>query len=60
LACASHQVAALHTGLVGKWLETMGLTDNDFRCGAAEPSDLEARNELIRAPEHPCQIHHEC
>lgn len=60
LACASHQAAALHTGLVGDWLETMGLNDQDFRCGTAEPGDETARNALICAGEKPCQIHHEC
>ena len=60
LACASHQAAALHTGLVGDWLETMGLADEDFRCGTAEPGDDAARNALICAHEKPCQIHHEC
>jgi len=34
LACASHQAASLHTGIIGKWLDTMGLGDSDFRCGS--------------------------
>jgi L-asparaginase II len=60
LACASHQAAALHTGIVGNWLDNMGLSDSDFRCGAAVPGDIDARDALIRAYEQPCQIHHEC
>ncbi|MBW4962620.1 asparaginase [Sulfitobacter sp. CW3] len=60
LACASHQAADLHTGIIGKWLDTMGLSDSDFRCGAAVPGDIDARDALIRAYEQPCQIHHEC
>jgi L-asparaginase II len=60
LACASHQAAGLHTGIIGKWLDTMGLSDSDFRCGAAVPGDIDARDALIRAYEQPCQIHHEC
>ena len=60
LACASHQAAALHTGIVGDWLDNMGLSDSDFRCGAAVPGDIDARDALIRAYEQPCQIHHEC
>ncbi len=60
LACASHQAAALHTGLVNAWLDSIGLNDNDFRCGPAEPGDIDARNALIRAHEKPCQVHHEC
>jgi L-asparaginase II len=38
----------------------MGLSDSDFRCGAAFPGDIDARDALIRAYEQPCQIHHEC
>jgi L-asparaginase II len=60
LACASHQAARLHTGIVGQWLENLGLSDSDFRCGSAVPGDQSARDALIRAFEQPCQIHHEC
>lgn len=60
LACASHQGAAIHTDRVGVWLKTLGLTDNDFRCGPQEPSDRDAREGLIRAHENPCQIHNNC
>lgn len=60
LACASHQAADLHTGIINTWLGTMGLSDSDFRCGAAVPGDIAARDALIRAHETPCQIHHEC
>ncbi len=60
LACASHQAAELHTGIVGQWLENLGLSDSDFRCGPAVPGDIAARDALIIAHEQPCQIHHEC
>lgn len=60
LACASHQAAELHTGIVGNWLDNMGLSDSDFRCGSAVPGDITARDALILAHEQPCQIHHEC
>ncbi len=60
LACASHNGAAIHTERVGKWLDTLGLGDDDFRCGPQEPDDREARNALIRAHENPCQIHNNC
>lgn len=60
LACASHQAADLHTGLIGTWLDTLGLQDRDFRCGSAEPGDIDARNALICSNSNPCQIHHEC
>ncbi|WP_037906621.1 asparaginase [Sulfitobacter mediterraneus] len=60
LACASHQGAAIHTDRVAVWLETLGLSDDDFRCGPQEPSDTPAREALIRAHEKPCQIHNNC
>ena len=60
LACASHQGAAIHTDRVGVWLETLGLTDDAFRCGPQEPSDVDAREALIRTHEKPCQIHNNC
>ncbi len=60
LACASHQGAAIHTDRVGVWLQTLGLGDDDFRCGPQEPEDREAREALIRAHEQPCQIHNNC
>jgi len=60
LACASHQGAAIHTDRVTKWLAAMGLSDDDFRCGPQEPSDIPARDALIRAGETPCQMHNNC
>ena len=60
LACASHQGAAIHTDRVNVWLGTLGLSDDDFRCGPQEPSDRDAREGLIRADERPCQIHNNC
>ncbi len=60
LACASHQGAAIHTERVGVWLDTLGLTDDAFRCGPQEPADVDAREALIRAHEKPCQIHNNC
>lgn len=60
LSCASHQGAAIHTDRVGAWLDTLGLGDDDFRCGPQEPADKDARDTLIRAYETPCQIHNNC
>ncbi|WP_025051942.1 asparaginase [Sulfitobacter noctilucae] len=60
LSCASHQGAAIHTDRVGAWLETLGLTDEAFRCGPQEPADIPARDGLIRAHQAPCQIHNNC
>jgi len=60
LSCASHNGAAIHTERVNAWLETLGLGDDDFRCGAHEPKDREARDALIRAGKQPCQVHNNC
>lgn len=60
LACASHQGAHIHTDRVNAWLATLGLSDADFRCGAQEPTDRAAMEELIRAGEKPCQVHNNC
>lgn len=60
LACASHNGAAIHTSRVQAWLQHIGCTDDDFRCGAQDPGDLPARDALIRAGEKPCQMHNNC
>ncbi len=60
LSCASHQGAAIHTDRVNIWLDTLELSEDDFRCGPQEPSDRDAREGLIRAGDSPCQIHNNC
>lgn len=60
LACASHNGAHIHTDRVQKWLDDLGLDDSALRCGPQEPKDDEARNELIRAYQSPCQFHNNC
>lgn len=60
LACASHQGAMIHTDPVRGWLDHIGCTVDDFRCGPQEPSDIPARDALISAGAQPCQIHNNC
>lgn len=60
LACASHAGAAIHTGRVRDWLADLGLTDDDFRCGAHEPLDPAARALMLNAGDRPCQYHNNC
>jgi L-asparaginase II len=60
LACASHQGAALHTGMVARWLSDLGLAEPDLRCGAHLPGDEAARNALICAGRAPDQTHNNC
>ena len=60
LACASHEGSALHVGIVSRWLQDLGLSGQDLRCGAHEPGDKTERNRLILAQERPCQLHNNC
>ncbi|EAQ24344.1 asparaginase [Roseovarius sp. 217] len=60
LACASHNGAAIHTGRVARWLSDLGLTDDDFRCGAHDPQDKEAHKALLCSGTSPCQVHNNC
>lgn len=60
LSCASHQGAAIHTGMVGRWLADLDLGEAALRCGAHEPGDRDERDRLILAHQGPCQLHNNC
>lgn len=60
LACASHQGGAIHVDLARHWLDEIGLSEDDLRCGSHEPADKNERNRLIKADESPCQFHNNC
>jgi L-asparaginase II len=60
LSCASHIGAALHTHMVEDWLKTLGLDEQDLRCGPQDPDDREEHERLIRSFEKPCQLHNNC
>lgn len=60
LSCASHQGAALHVDMAGRWIADLGLTEADLRCGAHEPMDRDERDRLICSHEKPCQLHNNC
>ena len=60
LSCASHNSAAIHTDRVLAWLETLGMSESDLRCGSHAPKDTDALHALIRADDKPCQIHNNC
>jgi L-asparaginase II len=60
LACASHQGAALHVDLAGRWIKDLGLAESDLRCGAHVPDDKAERERLIRVGDAPCQLHNNC
>lgn len=60
LSCASHEGAEIHTGRVARWLDDLGLDDTALRCGPQVPSDVPARDALIKTDESPCQWHNNC
>lgn len=60
LACASHQGAQVHSERVGAWLDAIGCSDEDFKCGPQESRDITVRDTMIRAGEIPCRIHNNC
>ncbi len=60
LSCSSHNGAAIHTGMVTRWLADLGLAEADLRCGSHWPYDLAARDRLVLDHEKPCQIHNNC
>ncbi len=60
LACASHNSAEMHTSRVAAWLDGLGLSDDDLRCGAHMPKDAQAHRALLCAGEEPRQWHNNC
>ncbi len=60
LSCASHSGEAQHTTRVADWIEGLGLSENDFRCGVQQPSHSETRRTLLLNGEAPCQLHNNC
>lgn len=60
LACASHSGAELHREAVTDWLATLGLHDDDLRCGAHLPYDKTEKRRLICSDTAPCQAHNNC
>ena len=60
LACASHQGAPVHVGKLARWLESMGLSEADLRCGSQPSRDRAERNRMICAKEAPNQLYNNC
>ena len=60
LACASHQGAEIHVTRVANWLNAIGLSESDLRCGCQDPQDVAERNHLIKTDGAPCQLHNNC
>jgi len=60
LACASHNGEHVHCGLIGQWLETIGLDAHDLECGASLPMHQPTQFELLARGEGPTRVHHGC
>ncbi|MDP2581147.1 asparaginase [Shimia thalassica] len=60
LACASHNGSEIHSVRVKAWLEALGKSDEDFRCGPQEPRDIAVRDALIREDKPVCRYHNNC
>lgn len=60
LACASHNGAALHVGMVEEWLRMLGLGDEALRCGPHIPLGDEPAAALFRSLEAPRRVHNNC
>jgi L-asparaginase II len=60
LACASHSGAAAHVTRVAAWLDDLGLSEPDLRCGPQVPDDAPERHRLRDAGAAPGQLHNNC
>jgi len=60
LACASHNGEEMHTRIVTKMLEKIGLGRSALKCGTHEPYGKEAAQQLQRAGELPNVLHNNC
>ncbi len=60
LSCASHNGALIHTGRVSKWLDGLGLSETDLRCGGHMPENKEAMKGLICGDHCFDQTHNNC
>ena len=45
---------------VGDWLNTVGLSEADLRCGSHMPRDRDENRRLTCSDESPCQLHNNC
>jgi len=60
LACASHEGAPTHVARVAAWLDRLGLSEADLRCGAQPTRDRAERKRMLIAGEAPSQLHNNC
>jgi L-asparaginase II len=60
LACASHSGEARHVRVAQLMLERAGLNEAHLRCGAHLPFNEKESERMLRAGEHPTQLHNNC
>ena len=60
LACASHNGEPMHLERVEKWLERLGLGDDDLECGPARPGHAASADCLVREGAPPGRRHNNC
>ena len=60
LACSSHHGEIRHTRIAEAWIRRLGLTVDDYECGAHLPTDTETAHEMIRHGETPTAFHNNC
>jgi L-asparaginase II len=60
LACASHSGEARHVRVAQLMLERAGLTEAHLRCGTHLPFNEKESESILRAGEHPTQLHNNC
>ena len=60
LACSSHSGEARHVRIAQLMLERAELTEAHLRCGAHLPFNEKESERMLRAGEHPTQLHNNC
>ena len=60
LMCASHKGEKIHIDTAESMLSKLGLTVEDYECGAHLPSSIDIRNKLIRSGNPPSPLHNNC
>lgn len=60
LACASHGGEVQHVERVAAWLQRLGLTADDLRCGVHPPSHRASAEALLAAGQAATTLHNNC
>ena len=60
LACASHNAEPVHMERVEKWLERLGLSDDDLECGPVRPGHAASADCLVLEGTPPGRRHNNC